>query len=343
MNLLEFFFIISGIIILILALDISKKQKFNALHFFVFLSVWWWLLVFTVFPWILNRIWNIFWVARWADVLVYVSIIFLLYFVLLLLSKHVNNRDSITELVREIAIENSCKKIIKSKIVLVIRTYNEAEVLKSVIDSILSYWYDSILVIDDGSTDNSKKILNKFWDRLLVIKHLKNRWAWAALETGFEYLRRFWEVKYIVSFDADWQHSIKDLPKFIKAFESDDKLWAVFWSRFIKKTESNVPFLRRITLFIWRIFTLFVSHVYLTDAHNWYRAFTMKTIKKIKLTIDWMAYASELIEEMKSKNIKIIEVPVNITYTSYSLQKWQKWAWNAIDLALRFIWNKFFR
>jgi len=37
MTLLAFFFIISGIIILILAIDISKKQKFNALHFLVFL------------------------------------------------------------------------------------------------------------------------------------------------------------------------------------------------------------------------------------------------------------------------------------------------------------------
>jgi hypothetical protein len=37
MTLLQFFFIISGIIILILAVDISKKQKFNALHFLVFL------------------------------------------------------------------------------------------------------------------------------------------------------------------------------------------------------------------------------------------------------------------------------------------------------------------
>ncbi|MCD5385243.1 DUF2304 domain-containing protein [Candidatus Gracilibacteria bacterium] len=78
MTLLQFFFIISGIIILILGIDISKKQKFNALHFLVFLSIGGGLLVFTIFPNILKNIGDIFGVARGADVLVYSSIIFLL-------------------------------------------------------------------------------------------------------------------------------------------------------------------------------------------------------------------------------------------------------------------------
>ena len=113
MTLLEFFFIISWIIILVLAIDIWRKEKFNALHFLLFILMWGWLLAFTLFPWILKWIWDIFWVARWADVLVYWSVVFLLYFVLLLLSKHVENKESLTSLIRELAIENSPKKTIK--------------------------------------------------------------------------------------------------------------------------------------------------------------------------------------------------------------------------------------
>lgn len=342
MDLLKFFFIISGIIILILAIDISKKQKFNALHFLVFLWVGWWLLVFTIFPYILNQIWDIFWLARGADVLVYTSIVFLLYFVLLLLAKHVENWESITSLVREISIENSSKKIIDWTQVFLIRAYNEWLVINDVINSIIDAWYKNILVIDDGSTDWSEKIFKKFWNKLTVIRHLKNRWAWAALETWFEYLRRFWKVKYIINFDWDWQHSIKDLDNFTKEFKKDKDLWVVLGSRFIEKTNSNTPFLRKFILFLWRLFTFFVSWVYLTDAHNGYRVFTLKSIKKIKITIDWMAYASEIIEEIKSKKIKFKEVPVNINYTKYSLSKWQNNS-NAINIALRFIWSKFFK
>lgn len=342
MNLLQFFFIISGVIILIIALDISKKQKFNALHFLIFLWIWIWLLVFTFFPSILNAIWAVFWIARWADVLVYASIIFLLYFVLLLLSKHVENKDDITELVRELAIENSPKQLIEWDEVFLIRSYNEATVVWTVLENILKAWYKNILIVDDGSNDNSKEIFDKYSDNIIYIKHYKNRWAGAALETGFEYLRRYWKVKYIVTFDADWQHDIADLDKFLFEFQKDSQLGVVLGSRFIKETNSNIPIIRKITLFLGRIFTLFVSWVFLTDAHNWYRVFTLDSVKKIKLTIDSMAYASELIEEIKINNIKFREVPVNIRYTTYSLKKGQN-SWNAINIALRFIWSKFFR
>lgn len=111
MSLLQVFFIISGVIIFILAIDVARKQKFNALHFFVFISVWAGLLAFSFFPWILSWLWNVFWLQRWADVLVYTSIIFLLYFVLLLLKKVEENKEDITRLVREIALlENKIKK-----------------------------------------------------------------------------------------------------------------------------------------------------------------------------------------------------------------------------------------
>lgn len=342
MNLLEFFFIISWIIILILAFDIAKKQRFNALHFLVFIWIGWWLLVFTFFPSILNSIWAFFGIARWADVLVYTSIIFLLYFVLLLLTKHVENRESITAVIREWALHNSWGKKIEWKEVFLMRVYNEAEVLQWVIKKIIDAWHKNILVVNDWSTDDSRKILEDFDNKIILVNHSINRWAWAALETGFEYIRRYWKVDYIVTFDSDWQHDLKDLPQFYKAFEKHPKLWVVLWSRFIQKTDSNVPFIRKITLFLWRIFTMLVSNVYLTDAHNGYRVFTFNSIKKIRLTIDTMAYASELIDEIQKNNIKLKEVPVNIKYTKYSMSKWQ-WSWNAISIALRILWSKFFR
>lgn len=341
MTLLEFFFIISWIIILILAIDIAKKQRFNALHFLVFIWVGWWLLIFSFFPNILNSIWKVFWIARWADVLVYWWIIFLLYFVLLLLSKHVENKESITMLIRELAISSSQKKIIEGREVFIVRVYNEDKVVESVIQSILDKWYKNILVVNDWSTDKSRNILEEN-KNIILLNHSVNRGAWAALETWFEYIRRYAEVKYVVTFDADWQHDIWDYKNFLKVYEKNNKLWMVIWSRFIEKTNSNVPFLRKIVLFLWRIFTIFLSWVYLTDSHNGYRVFTLKTVKKIKLTIDTMAYASELIEELKKYKIKIKEVPVNIKYTDYSIKKWQS-SGNAINIALDIIWKKFFR
>ena len=133
MNLLQVFFIVSWFVILIFALEIAKKQKFNALHFFVFVFIWFWLLTFTFFPKTLNWIWQIFWLQRWADVLVYVSIIFLIYFVLLLLRKVEQNSSDLTKFIREIAINNSSQKIFEGKRVILIRAYNEEKVVEKII------------------------------------------------------------------------------------------------------------------------------------------------------------------------------------------------------------------
>lgn len=104
MNLLQAFFIVSGFIIFIIAFDIAKRQKFNALHFLVFIGIGIGLFVFTIFPNILNKMGQIFGLQRGADVLVYVSIVFLFYFVLLLLNKTEKNREDVTRLVREISV-----------------------------------------------------------------------------------------------------------------------------------------------------------------------------------------------------------------------------------------------
>ncbi len=104
MTLLQAFLLVSGFMISLIAFDTGKRQKFNALHFHVFLSIGIGLFVFTVFPNILNKMGQIFGVQRGADVLVYMSIVFLFYFVLLLLNKAEKNREDITRLVREIGV-----------------------------------------------------------------------------------------------------------------------------------------------------------------------------------------------------------------------------------------------
>ena len=343
MNLLQIFFIISAVVILLLAVDISKKQRFNALHFLVFIFMWLGLLIFTVFPWFLNATWNFFWLQRGADLLVYSSIIFLVYFVLLLLSKHVENKETITRLVREVAIQNSSKNTIHWKEVFIIPCYNESSVIGKTIESIRSAWVNNIIIINDGSSDDSKVILDGIkWEDLIVLHHYTNRGQWAALETWFEYVRRYSKTQYVVTFDADGQHDVTNLERFYGLFDTNKKLEVVFWSRFIKKTNSNVPILRRVILKLAILFTFVLSQIQLTDTHNGYRVIRRHILDKIHISIDWMWHASEIIDIIANKKIQHWEVPVDIRYTEYSMQKWVKNS-NAIWMALRIIWTKFFK
>ncbi len=345
MNPLQIIFILSGIVIFITGIDAAKKQKFNALHFLVFIGVGIGLLVFTVFPNVLDLIGQIFGVARWADVLVYGSILFLIYFSLLLLNKAEKNREDLTRLIREDAIlhaEVTTREFPEEPIAFLIRAYNEAGRIGEVIETITKNWYHKILVVNDGSKDNTTEVLEKY-PELIVLRHAFNRGWWAALETGLEYFRRYGDslkVKYVVTFDADGQHDIADLVHFLEAFKNDSSLDIIFGSRFVTKTRTNVPFIRRLILMGGRLFTVILSKVRLTDAHNGYRMLTLETVKKIRLTMDAFEYASELIEEVHRKQLRYAEVPVNILYDEYSLWKGQKNS-NAINIVLRMLWKKF--
>jgi polyprenyl-phospho-N-acetylgalactosaminyl synthase len=75
-------------------------------------------------------------------------------------------------------------------------------------------------------------------------------------------------VSYLITFDADGQHDITDAATLIDTADNNSKLGAVFGSRFIEDTGTNVPMIRRAILFMGRFFTLIVSGVYLTDTHN---------------------------------------------------------------------------
>ncbi len=231
----------------------------------------------------------------------------------------------------------------KNKILFLIRAYNEATRIVGVIEGIFAAGYTQVLVVDDGSTDTTEELLRRaFGEGIVYLRHPVNRWAWAALETGFAWVRSsFGDFEYIVTFDADGQHDISDMEKFIEKFESDESIDVVYGSRFIEKTTSNVPLLRRIILIWGRIFTSLISWVHLTDAHNGYRMMRKKVIDDIHLTMDGMEYASELIDEIRKAWYTIQEVPVNIHYDSYTLAKWQRYG-GALRIAFRMIYKKFF-
>lgn len=237
------------------------------------------------------------------------------------------------------------KKINKDEIYFLIRSFNEMRELPNVLKSIKNEWFNNIILVDDGSIDWTWIFIEKKQPGIIYLKHFFNLWWWASLETWFEYIRRNKEekkIQYVITFDADWQHDIKDVYNLIQEFEKDNDLEIVLWSRFIKKTNSNVPFFRKIILNLGKIFTFVISWVKLTDSHNGYRMIKSEVVDKLKLTMNWMEYASEMIDIISRENISFSEVPVNIKYSEYSISKWQKSS-NAINIAIKMIWNKFFK
>lgn len=235
----------------------------------------------------------------------------------------------------------------KNKIVILIRAYNESTRIMEVIGSIFQAWFSEILIVDDGSTDGTReKVGEKYGDRLTYVRHFVNRGGWAALETGFEFIRRHAEKygwEYVMTFDADGQMDIANAERFIDAFEKSPKLDVVIGSRILEGSViKNMPWYRKFIVLFWgRIFTWIISGRTPSDPHNGYRMLRVGVIRQIRLTMDGFEYSSELIDEMAKRKIQWKDVPVTIHYDEYTLGKWQK-ASNAFNIAFRMIFKKLF-
>lgn len=357
---LQMLIAVSWLVFFLFAIDSFQRKSFNALHFLVFFGWSAVILVFTLDIWLLNRLWSFFWLNRWADLLVYISIIMLAYFYFELLNKVTRQGINTTRIITEQAISkalshwelNTLTEAAwkKSEFIFLLRAYNEEKTIKEVVQSIIEAGYCKILIVNDWSSDWTAQAVSELKrdnrDRtILFISHLINRWWWAANKTWFEFIKRYANeinAKWLVTFDADWQMDIWDMKIFEKEISENGKVCAFIWSRFIKWwSASMMPPLRKVVLYWSRFITYILNWLWITDPHNWFRVLNVDMLQKIKIQSDWMAYASELLDEIHRNAILYKEVPVNIKYTDYSISKWQKNS-NAFRILLELIYKKFF-
>lgn len=206
---------------------------------------------------------------------------------------------------------------VRAGVFVVIAAYNEDSCLERVVREVRAA-YPNVVVVDDGSTDDTFQAASR--GATYTLRHAINRGQGAALQTGIEFALRQ-GADYVVTFDADGQHRVVDIAALVAPIV-DGACEITLGSRFLGDAE-NIPPARRRMLRGAVLFTRVVNRVKLTDAHNGLRAFSRRAAGKIKITLDRMAHASELIDQIKDSGLPFQEVPVKIRYTQYSLDKGQ--------------------
>lgn len=222
----------------------------------------------------------------------------------------------------------------KSQVYITIPLYNDAKMILKVIKSLKDKGFNNIVVVDDGSKDNGYEVVKKNTD-VIVTKHIINRGQGAALQTAMEIAIEK-GAKYIVHFDSDGQHDVKDIDHMLNTL-IEGKYDIVLGSRFLQ--ENKIPLKKRILLKGGIVFTYILSQIWLTDVHNGLRVMTVETAKKLNLQHDRMEHASEILDKIKVLNLKYTEVPVTIHYTKYSMSKGQSIS-NSINIAFKLISSK---
>ncbi|MBN1693618.1 MAG: glycosyltransferase [Dehalococcoidales bacterium] len=192
------------------------------------------------------------------------------------------------------------------KIIAGMPAYNEGKYIGTLVLQTRRH-VDEVIVVDDGSTDSTAEIAELAGAR--VIKHGSNRGYGAAIQSIFAEARKL-DPDVLVVLDADAQHSPKEIPSLVKPIT--DGFDCVIGSR--HEHGKKIPFYRRVgqNLILRSVKTLSADK--LTDSECGFRAFSRKAVQTLELRENGMAVSAETVAEASQKNLKVVQVPVSVTY-----------------------------
>lgn len=190
------------------------------------------------------------------------------------------------------------------RILVCIPSYNAESTIEEAIKSCKKFATD-ILVINDGSSDNTEEIARNAGAD--IITHKQNRGYGGAIKTGLEEgLKR--NAKVTITFDADLQHDANDIPKVIQPILSDEAD-IVIGSRFLEESDDVKSYRKFGIKFITKLVNSF-SGSDIQDAESGLRAYSLDTLKTIVPTLETegMGMSAEILLKAAVQKLKIIEV-----------------------------------
>jgi len=225
----------------------------------------------------------------------------------------------------------------KLKTFIVIPAYNEESSLGKVIKRLKRRGYNNIIVVNDGSKDQTLETAKK--ENVLVYNLIINSGLGVALKTGIK-AAVLNGADIIVTFDADGQHHINDIKKIVKPI-SEGESDVVIGSRLLNR-KKNMPFMRRIGNSGLNFVTFLLFGIWVTDSQSGLRGFSRKAAQKIEINSDRMEVSSEIIKEIKEKELRFKEVPIKTIYTEYSLEHGQNSIFGGFKIMYKLIIIKIF-
>ena len=193
------------------------------------------------------------------------------------------------------------------KTIVIIPAFNEQAAIGEVVKKSLQY-ADDVLVVDDGSKDNTCEIAEKAGASLL--KHPTNFGKGVSLRDAFAQVNGY---DIVVTIDGDGQHNPDEIPKLIEPILQDNADF-VNGSRYLNGFDENTPAYRRVGQRVLDIATNITAGTSVTDSQSGFRAFKGSTICCYKFRDPGFGIESEMIADAAENNLKILEVPITVKY-----------------------------
>ncbi|MBA4370300.1 MAG: glycosyltransferase family 2 protein [Coriobacteriaceae bacterium] len=196
---------------------------------------------------------------------------------------------------------------------IIMPVYNEAETVEPVLRAVREVYYGEIIVIDDGSTDDTAMVLSER-DDILLIRHQENLGYGKSLIDGFQYAR-FIGIEHALTMDVDGQHEPQHIHEFLLA-AVEGRADIVSGSRYLPESVAvgEVPPERRevnerVAAEIDR-----VTGWGLTDAFCGFKAYRLAALDGLTLTEPGYAFPMQLWAAAHKAGLKVMEMPVERIY-----------------------------
>jgi glycosyltransferase involved in cell wall biosynthesis len=202
---------------------------------------------------------------------------------------------------------------------IVIPAYNESSVLAHTLAGLAGAGA-RLLVVDDGSSDATSAIAEA--SGAMVARHVINLGQGAALQTGIA-LALARGADFVCTFDADGQHEPTTVDRMHALLLGDPTVDVVLASRFLG-SPLEMSYVRRLLLRTAIVVTNRQTRLSLTDTHNGLRMFRRAAAQCVRITQPGMAHGSEVLSNIASAKLRVVEVPSTVRYTEYSRRKGQR-------------------
>lgn len=189
----------------------------------------------------------------------------------------------------------------------IVPTYNNQKTLKKVLDSILDFT-TNIIIVNDGSTDSTAEIL-KSYSQLTQIHHPKNLGKGRALRNGFRKALEL-DFEYAITIDSDGQHFAADIPVFLEAIQEEPNALLI-GSR--NMTQENVPkkssFGNKFSNFWFK----FETGIKLDDTQSGFRLYPLRLLPK-RFYTNKFEFEIEVIVRAAWKEVAVKNIPIQVLY-----------------------------
>lgn len=198
----------------------------------------------------------------------------------------------------------------RQRTIAAIPCFNEGQFISDIVTKALKY-VDKVIVVDDGSTDNTSEAAQAVGAE--VIRHRERQGAGAATRSAFETAKTS-NAGILVTLDGDGQHNPDEIPR-VLAPVLRNGADLVIGSRFLKP-DINVPRYRKFGIDVITWLYNLGSNVRVSDSQSCFRAHSRRLFEAVDITEKGFGFSVQVLIKARQKGFVITEVPISCVYHS---------------------------